>query len=79
MENERIQQLAELYECQMDVTLSENDKEKLFQIYLEYQKENAKTKSSRIIHLARSSGKIHLIRHFGVLEMFECMEAKNGK
>ncbi|AIX12587.1 hypothetical protein WRP3_084 [Lactococcus phage WRP3] len=79
MENERIQQLAKLYEHQMDVTLSENDKEKLFQVYLEYQKESAKTKSSRIIYLARSSGKTHLIRHFGVLKMFEYMETKNGK
>ncbi|QGJ84952.1 hypothetical protein [Lactococcus phage P1048] len=79
MENERIQQLAEFYECQMDVTLSKNDKEELFQVYLEYQKESAKIKSSRMIHLARSSGKTHLIRHFGVLEMFEYMEAKNGK
>ena len=79
MENERIQQLAELYECQMDVILSENDKEKLFKIYLEYQKESAKVKSSRIIYLARSSGNTHLMRHFGVLEMFEYMETKNGK
>ncbi|ARM66204.1 hypothetical protein AM2_076 [Lactococcus phage AM2] len=79
MENERIQQLAELYECQMDVVLSENDKEELFQIYLEYQKESAKTKSSRMIHLARSSGNTNLLRHFGIFEMFEYMEAKNGK
>lgn len=79
MENERIQQLAELYECQMDVNLSKNDKEKLFQIYLEYQKESAKTKSSRMIYLARSSGNTNLLRHFGVLEMFEYMETKNGK
>ena len=79
MENERIQQLAELYECQMDVTLPITGKEKLFEIYLEYRKESAKTKSSRIIYLARSSGKTHLIRHFGVLEMFEYMETKNGK
>ena len=77
--NERIQQLAELYEYQMDVTLSKNDKEKLFQIYLEYQKESAKVKSSRIVALVRSPGKTHLIRHFGVLEMFEYMETKNGK
>lgn len=79
MENERIQQLAELYECQMDVTLSTNDKEELFQIYLQYQKESAKAKSSRIIYLARSSGNAQLIRHFGVFEMFEWMETKNGK
>lgn len=79
MENERIQQLAELYECQMGVTLSKNDKEKLFQVYLEYQKESAKSKSSRMVYLARSSGNTHLIRHFGVLEMFEYMETKNGK
>ncbi len=79
MENERIQQLAEFYECQMDVTLSENDKKKLFQIYLEYQKESAKVKSSRMIHLARSSGNTHLLRHFGIFEMFEYMETKNGK
>ena len=77
--NERIQQLAELYECQMDVVLSENDKEKLFQIYLEYQKESTKTKSSRMIYLARSSGNTHLLRHFGIFEMFEYMEEKNGK
>ena len=79
MENERIQQLAEFYECQMDVTLSVDDKEKLFQVYLEYRKESAKTKSLRMIHLARSSGNTHLMRHFGVLEMFEYMETKNGK
>lgn len=79
MENERIQQLAELYECQMDVTLSENDKEELFKIYLEYQKESAKTKSSRMIYLARSSGNTNLLRHFGIFEMFEYMEEKNGK
>jgi len=79
MENERIQQLAELYECQMDVTLSTNDKEELFQIYLEYRKESAKVKSSRMIYLERSSGKTHLIRHFSVFEMFEYMETKNGK
>lgn len=79
MENERIQQLAKLYEHQMDVTLSENDKEKLFQVYLEYQKESAKTKSSRMIYLARSSGNTNLLRHFGIFEMFEYMEAKNGK
>lgn len=30
MENERIQQLAELYECQMDVTLFENEKKSYF-------------------------------------------------
>ncbi|MDN6127783.1 MAG: hypothetical protein L0I66_05325, partial [Tetragenococcus halophilus] len=78
MENERIQQLAEFYECQMDVTLSVDDKEKLFQVYLEYRKESAKTKSSRMIHLARSSGNTHLIRHFGIFEMFEYMETKNG-
>ncbi|ADM73632.1 hypothetical protein LaPh949_gp074 [Lactococcus phage 949] len=77
--NERIQQLAELYECQMDVTLSTNDKEKLFQIYLEYQKESAKVTSSRMIYLARSSGNTQLLRHFGVFEMFEYMETKNGK
>ena len=77
--NERIQQLAELYEYQMDVTLSVTGKEKLFQIYLEYQKESAKSKSSRIIYLARSSGNTQLIRHFGVFEMFEWMETKNGK
>lgn len=79
MEDERIQQLAELYEYQMGVTLSENEKKKLFQVYLEYRKESAKTKSSRITYLARSSGKTHLIRHFGVLGMFEYMETKNGK
>lgn len=79
MENERIQHLAKLYEHQMDVTLSTNDKEELFQIYLEYRKESAKVKSSRIIYLARSSGKTHLIRHFGVLKMFEHMETRNGK
>ena len=79
MENERIQQLAELYEHQMDVNLSDNDKEKLFQVYLEYQKESVKVKSSRMIYLARSSGNTHLIRHFGVLGMFEYMETKNGK
>lgn len=79
MENERIQQLAKLYEHQMDVALSTNDKKKLFQIYLEYQKESVKVKSSRMIHLARSSGKTHLIRHFGIFEMFEYMETKNGK
>ena len=79
MEDERIQQLAELYECQMDVTLPVTSKEKLFQIYLEYQKESAKVKSSRMIYLARSSGKTHLIRHFSIFEMFEYMETKNGK
>nr|DAD56805.1 MAG TPA: hypothetical protein [Caudoviricetes sp.] len=79
MENECIQQLAAFYECQMDVTLSENDKKKLFQIYLEYQKESVKVKSSRMIHLARSSGNTHLIRHFSIFEMFEYMETKNGK
>ena len=79
MENERIQQLAEFYECQMDVTLSVDDKEKLFQVYLEYRKESAKTNSLRMIHLARSSGNTHLLRHFGIFEMFEYMEAKNGK
>ena len=79
MENERIQQLAELYEHQMDVNLSDNDKEKLFQVYLEYQKESVKVKSSRMIYLARSSGNTHLIRHFGIFEMFEYMETRNGK
>ena len=79
MENERIQQLAGLYECQMGVTLSENEKKKLFQIYLEYRKESEKAKSSRMTYLARSSGKTHLIKHFGVLGMFEYMETNNGK
>ena len=79
MEDERIQQLAELYECQMDVTLPITGKEKLFEIYLEYRKESVKAKSSRIIYLARSSGKTQLIKHFGVLGMFEYMETRNGK
>lgn len=77
--NERIQQLAELYEYQMDVNLSKNDKEELFQVYLEYRKESAKVKSSRMIHLARSSGNTHLLRHFSIFEMFGYMEEKNGK
>ena len=56
MENERIQQLAELYECQMDVTLSTNDKEELFQIpilkqaiYLKNHLTNLKKKKKNIL------------------------------
>lgn len=79
MEDERIQQLAKLYEYQMDVTLSENGKKKLFQVYLEYRKESAEAKSSKMIHLARSSGKTRLMREFAILGMFEYMEKKNGK
>lgn len=32
-----------------------------------------------MIYLAQSSGNTNLIRHFGIFEMFEYMETKNGK
>lgn len=79
MENKRIQQLAELYEWYMEVTLSENEKIELFKIYLKYRKGSPEAKSLKVIYLARSSGKTHLLRELIVLGIFEDMEKKNGK